>query len=149
VKPAPERSRARAVDPVIDLGGVGHAPRLGTARWPTTRPRPAGAPRGCEPSVPEGATKRKWNSPTSSSASSTSGGRGPEAPGHRSRRGTEHRTRTRTNAGHRTTASRSGTCGHPDMRRSGSPWGGVLPLRQGSGNLPAGPALARHCPLSS
>jgi len=33
VEPPPERSRARAVDPVIDLGGVGHAPRLGTARW--------------------------------------------------------------------------------------------------------------------
>ena len=33
VEPPPERSRARAVDPVIDLGGVGHSPRLGTARW--------------------------------------------------------------------------------------------------------------------
>ena len=43
---------------------------------------------GCEPSVPAGATKRNWNNHPSSSASSTSGGRGPEAPGHRSRRDT-------------------------------------------------------------
>src|SRR4029079_12756512 len=57
VEPPPERSRARAVDPGIDLGGVGNAPRLGTARWPTTKPRPAGSPRGCEPSVPEGALR--------------------------------------------------------------------------------------------
>ncbi|MCW2849813.1 MAG: transcriptional regulator, LuxR family [Marmoricola sp.] len=41
VEPSAERSRARAVDPDIDLGGVGHDPRLGTSRWPT-RQRPAG-----------------------------------------------------------------------------------------------------------
>src|SRR4051812_10621388 len=35
VEPPPERARARAVDPVIDLGGVGHAASLGAARWPT------------------------------------------------------------------------------------------------------------------
>src|SRR5688572_24406274 len=46
VEPAPERSRARAVDPVVDLGRVGHTPRLGTAPWPTTKPRPAGSLRG-------------------------------------------------------------------------------------------------------
>src|SRR3954467_8249627 len=57
VEPPPERSRTRAVDPVIDLGGVGHAPRLGTARWPTTKPRPAGSWRGCEP---WGLKRRGW-----------------------------------------------------------------------------------------
>src|SRR4051794_35164811 len=37
VEPPPERSRARAVDPVIDLGGGGPAPRPSTARGATTR----------------------------------------------------------------------------------------------------------------
>ena len=32
VEPSPERSRARAVDPVVDRGGVGHAPRRGRHR---------------------------------------------------------------------------------------------------------------------
>src|SRR4051794_9137452 len=88
VEPPPERSRARAVDPVIDLCKVGHGPQTRHGTVADNEAKTGRVSARLRTISARRRDKRKWNSHTSSSASSTSGGRGPEAPGHRSRRGT-------------------------------------------------------------
>jgi hypothetical protein len=52
VEPPPERSRARAVDPFIYLGGVGHAPQTRHGAVADDEDKTGRVTRGCGPSVP-------------------------------------------------------------------------------------------------